>query len=511
MIRVRWNQRFRYTHSTHKIFGRTVGEISGLLLHFKFTPQFHEHVCEEVERGEHFDDAREYKAYRAALERDPEFLVIQNGSKRFENSRQLVELGLMREPFDFMAKTTDSLLQPGPSQVPEFAEEATVYLEPDFSGKQLREFNYFDDEWKAQIGQMSNFIRHGASVLDLGCGPMWLKDIRPDLQYTGVDSCRRSDNSLVADFNKGEFPVTKSSYAFLSGVLEYVQDVPGFVERICTTSEACILSYCLRGTHPDISARRQWGWVNDLTMNEIENLFSAHSFLLVAEDMTASRNKILVFARDAAKDQRLPPPVPSQEDAFPTSELERNSQRKWVLGHLNKWGVGAELGVFRGHFSQLLARTALPKKLYLVDLWTKQGELFDLGEIPYTNYNKLTTRQAMEDAMRRMAPFKSVFDIEFREETSLEFLDGLAQTGTTLDYAYIDTYHQYDQTLAELHAIDRVLAPHGVIFGDEWHPSKHAVFHGVYRAVQEFCRSMDYHIVACGPALQWCVKRRPKY
>jgi len=417
----------------------------------------------------------------------------------------------MRQPSDFMTNATDSLQQAETSHVPEFAEEAAGYFEPDFSGKQWREFEHFDEAWKARIGQMSNFIKHGASVLDLGCGPMWLKDIRPDLQYAGVDYCRRSDDSLIADFNRGEFPQTKSSYAFLSGILEYVQDVPWFIERVCTTSEVCILSYCLRGTHPDISARRQLGWVNDLTLNEIENLFAAHSFLLVAEDMTATRNKILVFARDDAKEQRLPAVVPSGEDAFPKSELERINQRKWVLGHAKKWGVGAELGVFRGHFSQLLARTALPKKLFLVDLWTKQGEWFDLGEIPVTNYNKLTTRQAMEDAMRRLEPFKRVFDIEFREETSLEFLDGLARNGTTLDYSYVDTCHQYDQILAELHGIDRVLAPHGVILGDNWHPSKHAAFHGVYRAVQEFCRNKDYQIVACGPALQWCVQRRLKY
>ena len=82
---------------------------------------------------------------------------------------------------------------------------------------------------------------------------------------------------------------------------------------------------------------------------------------------------------------------------MPAGEMERLEKRRWVLELLPKGGVGVEIGVFRGHFSNLICQIAQPRKLYLVDPWTTLGETFGWGKA-YTNFDTLPTRVAREDA-----------------------------------------------------------------------------------------------------------------
>ena len=61
---VRWRKGMRFLYSTHSLTHVTTSKISGALLHFKFLSDFHDRVEAEVARGEHYDGAREYRAYR---------------------------------------------------------------------------------------------------------------------------------------------------------------------------------------------------------------------------------------------------------------------------------------------------------------------------------------------------------------------------------------------------------------------------------------------------------------
>jgi tetratricopeptide (TPR) repeat protein len=68
----------------------------GAVLHFKFVSTFPDYSISEVERREHAAGAGEYRAYAAALARDPELSLYDPSiSVRLETSAQLVELGVM--------------------------------------------------------------------------------------------------------------------------------------------------------------------------------------------------------------------------------------------------------------------------------------------------------------------------------------------------------------------------------------------------------------------------------
>ncbi|WP_208349203.1 class I SAM-dependent methyltransferase [Pseudaestuariivita rosea] len=186
------------------------------------------------------------------------------------------------------------------------------------------------------------------------------------------------------------------------------------------------------------------------------------------------------------------------EDKFPHEEIAE--RRKWILRYAKKGGVGAEFGVFRGHFSAVIGRVLKPKKLYLVDPWEKLGERFNWGNGNYTNNNQLTTAQAKADALRRTQHLDNIEIIEDFEEN---FLTSLTEK---LDFVYLDSSHHYDDVVRTLPMIDKALAKGGVIFGDDWYSNpKH--YSGVCRAVNEFVKKADYEIVAAGYDAQFCIRR----
>ncbi len=99
---VRWDKRYAYVSSTHMILPRglnlvydeTGGEkASGVLLHTKFLNTLSVKAREELERGQHYADSAEYKAYASGLAQSPDLWC--KWSEKYINWRQLEILGLM--------------------------------------------------------------------------------------------------------------------------------------------------------------------------------------------------------------------------------------------------------------------------------------------------------------------------------------------------------------------------------------------------------------------------------
>lgn len=64
------------------------------------------------------------------------------------------------------------------------------------------------DFYKERYKFMSSFLNFEKikSVMDLGSGPEFLKDLLPqDIKYYPVDYLKKTENTIIRDFNKGEF------------------------------------------------------------------------------------------------------------------------------------------------------------------------------------------------------------------------------------------------------------------------------------------------------------------
>jgi hypothetical protein len=143
-------------------------------------------------------------------------------------------------------------------------------------------------------------------------------------------------------------------------------------------------------------------------------------------------------------------------------------RRGRFLEQLPKGGIGAEVGVFRGEFTRHTVRVTRPKELHLIDgWWALYGErLPNWGA--YTEFGRLTTRRAYEEA-RAAAPLGN-FHVGDDVEILPTFADGY------FDWAYLDTTHRYEHTLAELAVLDRKTR---IVAGDDRHEERSHPHHGV--------------------------------
>jgi hypothetical protein len=99
---VKWDASYAYVSSTHMLLPRGLNLVyevasgekpSGCLLHAKFLDTFAQKAEEEIERGQHYSESHEYRAYREGIARERDLWC--NWSEKYVNWRQLEILGLM--------------------------------------------------------------------------------------------------------------------------------------------------------------------------------------------------------------------------------------------------------------------------------------------------------------------------------------------------------------------------------------------------------------------------------
>ena len=81
----------------HTIEGAKISEAQGAVLHFKYLQDFREKAMREAVRGVYWNASAEYKAYAERFRQEGDFSLWHPGAKKYEDWRQLVELGLMRD------------------------------------------------------------------------------------------------------------------------------------------------------------------------------------------------------------------------------------------------------------------------------------------------------------------------------------------------------------------------------------------------------------------------------
>jgi len=155
--------------------------------------------------------------------------------------------------------------------------------------------------------------------------------------------------------------------------------------------------------------------------------------------------------------------------------------------HIKKNGVGAELGVLKGTFTNVLLHRLQPKELHLIDPWYMLSAEWD-WKMDYPS-----TIDALRDILKRFK--KEIEDrkvfVHVRDDVQAlrEFPDHY------FDWVYLDSSHRYDHTVAELEVLRHKVKPDGIISGDDWRADESHIHHGVYKAVNEFIAEHGYEIV----------------
>lgn len=99
---VKWHPSYAYVSSTHMLLPRGLNltyeesggeKPSGCLMHAKFLDTFALKAEEELQRGQHYADSQEYRAYREGITNERDLWCT--WSEKYINGRQLEILGLM--------------------------------------------------------------------------------------------------------------------------------------------------------------------------------------------------------------------------------------------------------------------------------------------------------------------------------------------------------------------------------------------------------------------------------
>lgn len=170
-----------------------------------------------------------------------------------------------------------------------------------FTGrKNWKDIEYFDEEWKIRIEKMASYIFTGThSIIDLGCGQMWLKQFLPaGCNYFGIDYKYRGEGSFVYDLNQYQYPGFNADVVFVSGCLEYIKDYKWLVNKISLSGKKVIISYCTREQFPNELQRRKLGWVNHLSSIQLIQVFSENKMKLKEQTITTLNNLIFIFENE---------------------------------------------------------------------------------------------------------------------------------------------------------------------------------------------------------------------
>jgi Methyltransferase domain len=166
-----------------------------------------------------------------------------------------------------------------------------------------------------------------------------------------------------------------------------------------------------------------------------------------------------------------------------------------------KQSVGAELGVHKGYFSRVLFDAFEPRTLYLIDSWY----LTEGAEWSWGLGNRSTT-EGISNVLRTMGPELVSRRAELIIASDLEALE--VMDNAHLDWAYIDTSHQYAHTIKELELLKSKVKSTGVIAGDDWREDPSHRHHGVCRAVREFVEREKFQfLLADTKSAQWVIRK----
>ena len=199
---------------------------------------------------------------------------------------------------------------------------------------------------------------------------------------------------------------------------------------------------------------------------------------------------------------------PALREAETTGEHRLESRRP-ILRLLGPGTTGAELGVFTGLFSEVIVADVEPTVLHLVDPWALvYGERYpDWGA--YTDGGRLTTAAAQEAAEARAQAAQPACEAQVHVTTSIAWLESIDDRA--LDWAYVDSTHEYEDTREELDLLATKIRPNGLVLGDDWQPDPDHPHHGVFRAVHDVVRSGLFDLVRVDEHMQWALRPAVRY
>lgn len=131
--------------------------------------------------------------------------------------------------------------------------------------------------------------------------------------------------------------------------------------------------------------------------------------------------------------------------------------------------VGAEIGVLRGDYSEVLCKENPGLKLYCIDPW-----------VFYPGYRTFRTMGKLELAYQITTELMKPFDCELIRKFSMDAAGDFEDE--SLDFVYIDANHELRHVVNDIFEWNKKVKRGGIVSGHDYYKSKHslAANHTVY-------------------------------
>ena len=158
--------------------------------------------------------------------------------------------------------------------------------------------------------------------------------------------------------------------------------------------------------------------------------------------------------------------------------------RNDLLDTLPKGLVIAELGVFKGEFSEEILKRTNPSRLCLVDIW--EGSMTSGNKDGY-NIVQIDNMELVYNEIKEK--YKDTTEVEVIRSSSVEYLNNCEND--TFDMIYVDADHSYQGVTNDLKIAYHKLKDGGFLMGHDYVGS----FYEVVTAVNDFCRNYEQKII----------------
>ncbi|MBS0205274.1 MAG: class I SAM-dependent methyltransferase [Planctomycetes bacterium] len=165
-----------------------------------------------------------------------------------------------------------------------------------------------------------------------------------------------------------------------------------------------------------------------------------------------------------------------------SAEPARVATREDLIRLIPARAVIAEVGVFRGEFAERILTLCQPAEFHLIDLWSGSTTS---GDKDGRNIVAVDNMEAMYHEL--CARYRDLAHVHLHRGESVEVLSRFPNQ--SLDAAYLDTSHYYQQTLAELDILMKKIRPGGWLLGHDYFPGC-----PVWPAVNEWCVKNGQHV-----------------
>lgn len=140
-------------------------------------------------------------------------------------------------------------------------------------------------------------------------------------------------------------------------------------------------------------------------------------------------------------------------------ECKNRDDIPFFLNEEGLTGYGAEIGVFRGEYSEVFLKNWQGKRIYLVDAWKHLPGMVDISNHSDENHEKnfLLTSE-------KIAPYKDKAFIirKFSKDAARIFPDGY------FDFVYLDAGHRYEDVMLDLKCWYPKVKVNGYIMGHDY-------------------------------------------